>query len=160
MHELLLFASVPPSRHTQLLKILAGISGMQPIRVIERHLLFKPKRRPESVSGVQVGGSQGIQNPQAAVQGQVGELFYMQLVGEVQESFFGTPGGHEEQSGDFNMENGSEELKYDLQKQSWSLRFNDLPEVAGRRPVTSRLISSVDVIDGNAVSFMDALGYK
>ncbi|KAI9852880.1 MAG: Mediator of RNA polymerase II transcription subunit 18 [Thelocarpon superellum] len=180
MHELLLFAQVPATRHEQLLKIIAGVAGMQPRRLLERHLLFKPKRAPGSTSGL-VGGSQGIANQQAqALQGQLqGELFYLQLVGEVEESQFPDAGDvkHPSAGGDTVMLDVSEEREtsgekqagetngvhaaqsYDFERQSWTLRFNDLPEVAGRRPVTSRAISGVEIVDGDGMGFMDAFGY-
>ena len=187
MHELLLFAQVPASRHAQLLKIIAGIAGMQPQRVIERHLIFKPQRAP-GTAPAQVGGSQGIQTQQAqALQGQMqGELFHIQLVGDVEPTLFPTgeaASGHDGKplasaTEDTEMKdaNGAEaSAANDLpsttsvnpgshqdvfENQSWSLRFSDLPEVAGRRPVTSRMISWVDFVDGNVVDFMDAVGYK
>ncbi|KAI9764669.1 MAG: Mediator of RNA polymerase II transcription subunit 18, partial [Candelina submexicana] len=91
MHELLLFAQVPTSRHDQLLKIIAGIAAMQPQRVLERHLIFKPSRKP-GPGGRKAGGSQGVQSSQMqALQGQMhGEMFYMQLVGEMREEDFTT----------------------------------------------------------------------
>src|SRR2546423_395569 len=149
MHELLLFGQVPPARHGQLLQILAGISGMQPVRIIERHLIFKPKKSPRQWT-VHVGGTQAVQektNPKA----QQGELFYKQLVGVVQEEDFG---GSEKvpavaRGEDAVMEDteagqdssaSRPDGRYDFNKQVWSLNFYDQPEVAGRRPVTSRLI--------------------
>ncbi|KAF3935780.1 hypothetical protein ABW20_dc0106591 [Dactylellina cionopaga] len=48
---------------------------------------------------------------------------------------------------------------YDVQQQKWILRFSDLPEVNGKRPVTSRMIHHAAVQDGDALSFVDSLGY-
>jgi mediator of RNA polymerase II transcription subunit 18 len=174
MHELLLFAQVLPSRHDQLLQILAGVTGMQPQRVVERHLIFKPSRSPGQTSA-QVGGSQGVQNAQLqAIQGQLhNELYYLQLVGEVNDSRFGgrTPlntNVSEQENLDLREGESDEEgndgaqLKGDQHqqpRQSWTLHFKDIPEVAGRRPVTSRMMLSVDILDGDAFAFMDALGY-
>lgn len=173
MHELLLFAQVPQSRHEQLLNILAGVAGMQPQQVVEKHLIFKPSR-PPGQSWAQVGGSQGVQNTQVqALQGQLhNELYYLKLVGEASESIFGdrtvsearesAPNDfdrrkHERQGGSREGSNGHGPQPV---KQTWSLQFRDLPEVAGRRPVTSRMMSNVDIIDGDAVSFMNSLGYS
>jgi len=156
---------------------------MQPQRVLERHLIFKPRRTPGQ-RGAQVGGTQGVQNAQAqALQGQLGgELYYLQLVGEVEEGEFEprknasaeAAGDHDEtmldesESGpsegtvksNGDAVNGGEGGLYNFAKQTWSLRFNDLPEVTGRRPVTSRLISSIDIVEGDALDFMNALGYN
>lgn len=84
MHELLLFGQIPASRHDQVLNILAGVAGMQPVPVLEKHLVFKPNRLPASARPVQVGGAQDIQKSQVqALQAQnQGDLFYMQLVAE------------------------------------------------------------------------------
>ncbi|KAI9874271.1 MAG: Mediator of RNA polymerase II transcription subunit 18 [Pleopsidium flavum] len=175
MHELLLFAQVPPLQHNQLLKILAGVAGMQPHRVVERHLIFKP-RRSSGQSWAPVGGSQGVQNSQTqALQGQLhNELFYLQLVGEVSESSFGSRTAanvkgseHEDldmRENDDDEEGGGREQpngnKHQQEKQAWSLEFRDFPEVPGRRPVTSRMMSSVDIVAGDAAAFLDSLGYS
>ena len=84
MHELLLFGQIPPSRHDQVLNILAGVAAMQPVPVLEKHLVFKPNRLPASARPVQVGGAQDIQKSQVqALQAQnQGDLFYMQLVAD------------------------------------------------------------------------------
>ena len=84
MHELLLFGQIPASRHDQVLNILAGVAAMQPVPVLEKHLIFKPNRLPASARPVQVGGAQDIQKSQVqALQAQnQGDLFYMQLVAE------------------------------------------------------------------------------
>ena len=175
MHELLLFAPVLPQRHDQLLKILAGVTGMQPQRVVERHLIFKPIRSPGQNSA-QVGGSQGVQNAQLqALQGQLhNELYYLQLVAEISDSSSGSrtpvnPKVPEPENSDLEeIENEGESdagtqlngYQYQQPRQTWTLHFRDIPEVAGRRPVTSRMMSSVDIIDGDAFAFMDSLGYS
>lgn len=43
LHELTLHASVPASRHTQILHILTGVAGHAPNTVTERHSLFRPQ---------------------------------------------------------------------------------------------------------------------
>ena len=181
MHELLLFGQVPAARHAHLLKVLAGVAGMQSQRVLERHLIYRPKGKP-GLSVPHVGGSQGIQTQQAqALQGQMqGELFYLQLVGDLDPAAFPLAVGAavQEVASDSVMrdvdaadgahgkapaaeEPGVQQHKaYAIDGQAWSMRFSDLPEVAGRRPVTSRLISSADIVDGDALRFMDAFGYR
>lgn len=49
MHELLLYGQVPVDRHEQVLKILAGISAMQPRAFFERHLIYRPMRSNEDI---------------------------------------------------------------------------------------------------------------
>ncbi len=154
MHELLLFAQVLPSRHDQLVKILAGVSGMQPTRVVERHLIFKPNR-PPTQSWSKLGGSNAVQNAQLqALQGQLhNELYYLQLVCELSDNVAGghvpvstkvtKPGDHNVREGD---EDGQSETKHQVEgdtikqpRNVWTLQFKDLPEVAGRRPVCMNL---------------------
>ena len=163
MHELLLFAQVPSARHDQILSIIAGIAGMPPKKVIERHVIFRPKRAPGSKSGP-IGASQGVQNQLIqAIQGQLkGELFYLQLVNDLSESSMRRPDGSRHQS---SLGNGSPKHPYgrakgDADPTSWSLCFFDLPEVAGRRPVTSRMVSSVEILEGDPMGLMDGLGYR
>jgi len=82
MHELLLHAAIPSSRHEQVLSILAGVAAMQPIPILEKHLIFKPSRPPPS--GGKAGPQQGQAGQMKALQGQMhGDLFYLKLVQEV-----------------------------------------------------------------------------
>lgn len=179
MHELLLFGQVPSIRHDQLLKVLAGIAGMQPRRVIERHLIFKPSRSPIQQGG-QVGGSQGVQGTQMqALQGQMqGDLFYLQLVGDVSagssETVHTATDAKDVVMSDGDMQGPAEGTilsngtshsdkagaTSQTPQQTWSLYFRDLPEVGGRRPVTSRLMAEVAITSGNTLFFMEALGYQ
>ncbi|KAJ6257150.1 Mediator of RNA polymerase II transcription subunit [Drechslerella dactyloides] len=48
---------------------------------------------------------------------------------------------------------------YDIRKQKWAIRFSDLPEVNNKRPVTSRMVHQATVSDGDALSFVECLGY-
>lgn len=164
MHELLLFAQVPSARHDQLLSIIAGIAGMPPKNILERHVIFRPKRTPGSKAGP-VGASQVVQSQHLqAIQGQLkGELFYLQLVNDLSDSALRKQEGLQHRSSPRNGSSNELERKAskgDGDPASWSLCFFDLPEVAGRRPVTSRMISSVDIIEGDAMKLMDGLGYR
>ena len=106
MHELLLHATVPSSRHDQVLSILAGIAAMQPIPMTEKHLVFKPSRPPPipGRAGPNPGSQGGQMKP---LQGQMhGELFYLKLVGEVQD-------GDESNHGENSQAAGEEEKETD-----------------------------------------------
>lgn len=167
MHELLLFAQVHSARHDQLLMILAGIAGMRPARVLERHLIWRPKR-PLASKTIPIGATQGVQNQRIqALQGQVqGELFHLQLVGDISALQLDKagPSAHDKGvDGDAMDTDGNNEpgpANGGLASPTWSLWFNDLPEVSGRRSVTSRMISRIDIIEGDVMGFMDALGYR
>ena len=181
MHELLLFGQVPYTRHDQVLKILAGIAAMQPQSITERHLIFKPTRTP-GINGTRVAAKPGTSNSQVqALQAQMqGDLFYVQLVSDLktkpltsfEEPPFisedtdmnGTQAEHQENknvNGISESQNPTASAQHitELSKNSWSLEFRDLPEVPGRRPVTSRLMASVPIDSGDVLEFLESLGY-
>jgi mediator of RNA polymerase II transcription subunit 18 len=47
MHELLLFSQISPARHNQVLNILAGVTGSQPLAYQDQTVLFAQLRAPE-----------------------------------------------------------------------------------------------------------------
>src|SRR5579862_6004326 len=143
MYEHLLFAQIPPSRHNQLLRILSGVAGQQPTRAVERHLMFMPRKVHDS-RGQQVGGTQTVQNQQAqALQSQLqGDLFHLQLVGDVDDRQFpdemvsarekaedelmkdaeeGSAGTRGRQGRDGSLGDSLDTPFYDFEKQTWSL---------------------------------------
>ncbi|KAI4172243.1 MAG: hypothetical protein LQ343_003678 [Gyalolechia ehrenbergii] len=99
MHELLLYASVPSSRHDQVLSVLSGIAAMQPQPFHERRVIYKPTR-PATRPVTQVGGTQAVQkNPVQAMQGAMqGDLFYLHLVEDLVGEGRGGSGGVGEES--------------------------------------------------------------
>lgn len=185
MHELLLFAQVPTSQHPLLLQQLAGYTRMQPKRKYERHLILKA-RRPPGLGKMPSGGSQDVQALEIQKVNSMlnGGLFYMQLVGEVKEASFGNvnskqsapplasqpltgKGGPEviHQSLNSRQGNGTTQVpeidwKYDETAQTWSLEFRDLPEAGTRNTVTSRLMASIKLSEGNPLEFTKRLGYE
>ena len=177
MHELLLFGQVPATQHDLVLKILAGIAAMQPQPLGERHLIFMPTKSP--TANTQVGAKQGVQGSQVqALKSQMhGDVFYLQLVGTLDKDRDGGNPISKAVSEDMVMSQGFTEGTNDMDgptiedevktrpqekgvtRQEWSLEFRDLPEVPGRRPVTSRLMASVQITDGHAIRFIEDLGY-
>ncbi|MCJ1249971.1 Mediator of RNA polymerase II transcription subunit 18 [Trapelia coarctata] len=173
MHELLLFGQVPPKRHDQLLKILAGVAAMQPHSIVERHLVFKPRRPIASSTRAATKPGAQVQALQAQMQG---DLFYLQLVGNMtgspgsgtgevssQDVIVSEGGGQPDANGASNGAMGkasAEDKAIDLKAHPWSLEFRDLPDVAGHRPVTSRLMASVAITDGDPLDVIDSLGYN
>jgi mediator of RNA polymerase II transcription subunit 18, fungi type len=154
MHELSLYGQVPVARHDQLLNILAGIAAMQPRRVLERHLIYKPSKIPSQ--RVKVGGSQEISSQKTnAAQQAPKEVFYMQLVSSVP---------HDEQesvSGDGDtIDVNMDDVPDSAAKQTpWLMQFQDIPE-PGKRDVVSRLVTSTKLTEGDAHQFMKGLGYE
>jgi mediator of RNA polymerase II transcription subunit 18 len=177
MHELLLLGQVPARRHDQLLQILAGIAGMTPAAVAEDHLVFRPKHIPAQKEAP-IGASQVVQDQRVqALQGQMkGDLFHLQVVVDALPWLMrrwrhaaGTPQtveGHGDESdasrfGSTHVADSAyARVEGSQPSRSWLLRFSDLPEVAGRRPVTSRMVSEVNILNGSPKKFMDALGYE
>ncbi|KAI9733234.1 MAG: Mediator of RNA polymerase II transcription subunit 18 [Cirrosporium novae-zelandiae] len=153
MHELLLFGHVLEAQTSQVTKVLAGISEIQPQSVLERHLIYKPRRKPGQ-RPTPVGGTQGVQSQQSqALLSQLnGELFYMQLVSDVKETDFATKSITEEPA--------SASSCFDAASHAWKWQFRDLPEVAGRRPATSRMMAEVPFTAGNPPELIDAMGYS
>ncbi|KAJ4294434.1 hypothetical protein N0V90_008124 [Kalmusia sp. IMI 367209] len=152
MHELLLYGQVPSPRHEQVLKILAGHAAMQPRRVRERHIIYKPVREPEE-SGAHLGrggGSQTVAGKQAKQTG-VKNLFYTKLVQKLVEGDFGRV---DDQQSDIkrlsaNVKSGEEP--------KWSFEFQDQPDT-GDRGVSIRLTASTDLLSGDPHAWMIASG--
>ncbi|KAL8787581.1 MAG: hypothetical protein Q9213_002143 [Squamulea squamosa] len=180
MHELLLHGSIPTTRHTQVLSILAGIAAMQPQPFHERHLIYRPTR-PIVRASMQVGGSQAVQsrqsNPMQAVQGAMqGDLFYLHLVEdlvgksdggrdmeidreEIRMDEAAMMDGEGEQNPTSTALPSSSTSKNTTKSAKWTLQFRDIPEAGNRRPVTSRLMADVPITSGDAAGFMVALEY-
>jgi mediator of RNA polymerase II transcription subunit 18 len=165
MHELSLYSTVSSAAHSQVLQILAGISATFPTQITERHLIFRPRKKGPN-QGPKVGGSQGleVQKTQSLQSQGQGELFYLQLIGEIED---GSSISKEKE--DEVMKDAEETTNYyssstnkpviDLSTHKWHLRFSDVPEV-GKRPVTSRLISATPLASGDILEYMDSLGYE
>ncbi|KAF2235135.1 hypothetical protein EV356DRAFT_566563 [Viridothelium virens] len=160
MHELSLYGQIPAVRHNQVLQILAGVAAMQPQRVVERHLVYKPVKI--IAQRAQVGGSQAIQSQKTNVQAQAPkEVFYMQLVCDVPQG----DANESSQLAAFNTSdaviNVDEEPKEpsDPAEADWSMQFFDVPE-AGKRPVVSRMMNKTDIKEGDALQYMKGLGYE
>lgn len=80
MHELLLYGQVPLASHEQVLKIIAGVAAMQPQRIYERQLIYRPLRPSEEVKSNKKYPNKPIK-PQS--------LTYHQLTKELCEADFG-----------------------------------------------------------------------
>lgn len=148
MHELLLYGQLPLARHEQLLKILAGVAAMQPRRVLERHIIYKPTKEPEE-PGAHLSRRGGTQNVAGKPVKQTGakDLFYQQLVQKLADS-------------DFGQQQAPQKLSAEVkpgQEPKWSLEFYDLPDT-GDRGVSVRQTSSISLISGDPHAWMVAAG--
>lgn len=97
---------------------------MLPENSLNHHLVYKPKR------------------PKQFGPGAGAELYYVQLVSEVDE--------------EAAKERPDE--PYAVRKQKWRMKLEDLPEVT-RKPVTSRSVLSANFGEGDALALVDSLGY-
>ncbi|EWC45831.1 hypothetical protein DRE_04838 [Drechslerella stenobrocha 248] len=173
MHELALFAHVPDSRVAQVERALTTVTGMTAARMLEHHLIYKPKRNRQTTGGnANTGSGTGPANSAA------GDFYYLKLVADILEGSDGlrrnsgpngdamevdsgpssvAPLARSARSKDGPMKVDS--LPYDVRRQRWTIRFSDLPEVNSKRPVTSRMIHHAAVSEGDALSFVESLGY-
>ena len=150
MHELLLFAQVPLPRHAQLLKILAGVAAMQPQRIVERHVIYKPLREPEEPgSHLKRGGHQNITQKQTKAAAPK-DLYYTRIVHSLTEDDFVRTSSSPD-------DNGNGEDRAD-DKGAWSMQFQDVPDT-GDRGVLVRLTASTDILSGGQpTEYMTHLG--
>ena len=169
MHEFLLFGQVANDDRHKLLQQLAGVTRMQPLHVVERHLIFKA-RPPLGLSHIPSGGgSQGVlpQEVQKVKQWLLSSIFYLQLVYSARSGRAKVRGTSVLQSG---LENGNNsegrstvqaESSDSTQRQDgvWTIEFRDIPE-AGKQPVTARLLGRTPTEDGDLIQFVKDLGYE
>ncbi|KAI5809551.1 mediator complex, subunit Med18 [Peziza echinospora] len=168
MQELSLYALIPNARHTQVLRIFSGLCNMNPEPHFMHHLIYKP-RRPKPLQ--MMGGS-------------APEMYYLQMISKIEdvdelEARIAERRERREKEkrerGDDSAEVKEEEKKdgedgdgdgedgdppiYDIKNQKWTIRFLDFPVAMGTRPVTTRNMFLAEVGDGDALAFMEDLGY-
>ncbi|WEW55435.1 Mediator of RNA polymerase II transcription subunit 18 [Emydomyces testavorans] len=133
---------------------------MQPDHLYERHLIFKPYRKPGFLKP-RPGGSQDVQAPEVQRLNKLlnGGLYYVQLVGEVKAADFGIGSVDVAMGGvtDAEKQGGNQ---YDPSNQSWRIEFKDIPDAGTGSAVTSRLISTSRIPYGDIVPMMKAWGYE
>ncbi|KAF2127311.1 hypothetical protein P153DRAFT_344843 [Dothidotthia symphoricarpi CBS 119687] len=157
MHELLLYGQVPAGRHDQVLKILAGVAAMQPRRMLQRCIVYKPQREPEEPGlNHRRGGTQAVaakpapkQNKPTAV---TTTLYYTKLVQKLSLDDFGAADGAQQPEAtslSAHVVDGEEPV--------WSTLFEDLPDTSDRG-VSIRFTNSTDVLSGDPHAYMLASG--
>ncbi|KAF2184428.1 hypothetical protein K469DRAFT_709167 [Zopfia rhizophila CBS 207.26] len=149
MHELLLFGQVPRSRHEQVLKILAGVAAMQPHRVLERHVVYKPQREPEEPgSHLRRGGTQAVTQKQIK-QVAPKDLYFTQLVQTLSEDDFNQPNGQMQENGEPQLAGGGDSGV----EPKWSEQFHDVPDTSDRG-VLVRMSITTDIMSGDPHAYM------
>ncbi|KAH6639530.1 mediator complex, subunit Med18 [Boeremia exigua] len=152
MHELLLYGQVSAARHDQVLKILAGVAAMQPRRILQRRILYRPEREPEEPgSHLRRGGTQAVAVKQKQQATTPTQLYYTQLVQKLSDEDFGKGDSEASDtlSADVDFEGGEEP--------KWSTLFEDIPDT-GDRGVSIRFTNSTDLIGGDPHTFMATSG--
>jgi mediator of RNA polymerase II transcription subunit 18 len=152
MYELLLYGQVPAARHDQVLKILAGVAAMQPRRVLERHIVYRPTREPEE-PGAHLSRRGGTQNIIKQVK-QTGakDLYYNQLVQKLSDADLGVAHGTQQP----RAKALSAAVKPG-EEPRWSLEFKDIPDT-GDRGVSIRASTSTDLLSGDPHAWIVAAG--
>jgi len=153
MHELKLHGQVTFARYEQVLSILAGVAAMQPQRIYERCIIYKPLREPEEPGSNlgRRGGTQSVAQKQAKQAAPV-TLYYTKLVQRLSEDDFGIEGSLPQE--------GGKTLSADVQdgeEPAWSFVFNDIPDT-GDRGVSIRFTHTTDLLSGDPHAFMIASG--
>ncbi|EEP77072.1 conserved hypothetical protein [Uncinocarpus reesii 1704] len=134
---------------------------MQPNRIHERHLIFKPYRKPGFLRP-RPGGSQDVQAPEVQRLNKLlnGGLYFVKAVGTVNATDFAAPATSND---DVAMGGTASERQrqntYDASNQSWRIEFRDIPDAGTGSAVTSRLMSTSKIPYGELTPVMDAWGY-
>lgn len=154
MHEFSLYGQVSQDDHHRTIQQLAGVTRMQPKPVKELHLVFKSQSPPGLANVPSTGGSQTASAQEAQRVGKMlsSGLYYIQLVGNIEMR------NTKAANGDVTFTNGHQEPDPNLSVK-WYLEFKDIPE-AGKQPVSSRLVSKTEIIDGDVMAFMQQFGYE
>jgi mediator of RNA polymerase II transcription subunit 18 len=150
MHELNLYGQVIFERYEQVLNILAGVAAMQPQRILERHIIYKPLREPDE-PGANLGrrgGTQQVTQKQKQVAAPV-VLYHTKLIQQLDEDDFDSLPKEGGESLSADIEDGDEPV--------WSQVFNDIPDT-GDRGVSIRFTNTTDLMSGDPHAHMLASG--
>ncbi|KAF1839135.1 hypothetical protein BDW02DRAFT_539916 [Decorospora gaudefroyi] len=148
MHELNLYGQVTYPRYEQVLNILAGVAAMQPQRVYERRIIYKPLREPEE-PGANLGRRGGTQTVAQKAKQQAAPvvLYYTYLTQKLTEDDFFAQDSVNSLSA--WVEDGEEPV--------WSQAFYDVPDT-GDRGVSIRFTNTTDLLSGDPHAHMIASG--
>lgn len=156
MLEQLLFAQVSADDRERTLHQLTGVTRMQPMRVVEQHLIFRATP-PEGLNQVQVGASQGVMTQELKKTQTMlnGGLYHIQAVRRYEVD---SVVNARDQGDSWEQITNLAALENLVPK--WSIEFRDIPEAGASQPITSRSVSIISVEDGNVIDFVKAFGYE
>lgn len=162
MHELLLFGSVPESRHHQVLSVLAGITAnSSPPAIRERHSLYWPARDPNSqpIGPIRTGASQSVDAGKVHKKGQQSReaqvTHVIERLGTAVEEVNGQLDGHGDMEG---VEGNSEAALGKSAREDrvdgmpiYTIRFDELPDPGIRthnaRKVDIRMVDDQEQVE-------------
>ncbi|KAH8821219.1 mediator complex, subunit Med18 [Xylogone sp. PMI_703] len=144
MHELFLTTPIPSDDKSRALRILQGYCGMIPDQIIRRRLLWQGPRRRTPLPGINpklLGNQPQHKMAQWKLLHEqlVRQSYTIAVLYDVQRDQFSQPvvSGSETRSANDGPELICDELP-------GTLRWTDLPDPAGARPVNSRLIVTIE----------------
>lgn len=151
--EALLYGTVPAARHDQVVKILTGITGQQPRRLLQRCIVYKPLREPEEPgSNLRRGGTQNIISRPADKKKEEkstaqAALYYTKLIQRLSEDDFDADEQGSLLSADTHDDDGTK----------WSMLWEDALDT-GDRGVSVRFTNTTDILSGDPHAQMIAAG--
>ena len=158
MHQFSLYGQVSESDHARVRQQLVGVTRMQPKPVQELHLIFKAQPPAGLGSIPQSGEASTKQDVQRIAKMLTANLYYTQLVGEVQDDTQ-EPEPEKKADGDIDMANGSGSSAKPRRRIKWHLEFKDTPD-PGKQAVSGSFLSRTPIEDGDTIRFMRQFGYE
>ncbi|KAF1810276.1 hypothetical protein P152DRAFT_460786 [Eremomyces bilateralis CBS 781.70] len=174
MIELLLYGTIPSSRHLQLLNILAAHTAMSPVPDNSHNVLLRPAKPPPA-KPTHLGGSQDIRTARSpsragAPPEQLSICRVSKELGPAgrsdrsrrtsrQEDATGPEAGTESSAVELG---NSMEVKFagkDKTSGIWTMRVEEVPE-PGQRPVVVRTVVETTRIEGDIGAWAEGMGYE
>lgn len=152
IQELLLYGQVPYARQDQVLKILAGVAAHQPVRVLQRHILYRPVREPEEPgSSVRRGGTQDVVMKQTKAKA-APAVYYTKLIQQLSLDDIGA-----KTSTDQTQAAALSAHVADGEDAKWFVRWDDVPDT-GDRGVSIRSTNTTELRAGDPHAWMIGVG--
>lgn len=157
-YELLLEDQIWQARHEQVLKVLAGVAGHQPVPLLRRQIVYQPDREPEeALSHLRRGGSQAVDlkattktaQQKQQKQARARDLYCTRLHQELDPHDL-DPARRQNDKSNPKPDNGT----------TWSWVFEEVPIAGGREGITVRKACSTDIVTRDPHAYLLDSGYK
>ncbi|KAF4637330.1 hypothetical protein G7Y89_g744 [Cudoniella acicularis] len=160
MHELFLTAHVPNDDLSRAVRILQGYCGTKPQAVLSRRLLWEGPKTRNNLKGIDTAFI--MRQPQPKIpfwrslnEQLVRQSYIVTLTYDVDKSFFGQQEASEEET----QEPVKNTTVLGCDQLLGSLRWNDLPDPAGARPVNTRSYIQIDS-EKSLCTIIQSIGYR